>query len=77
MTSYQRTATLVFRLLGIVWAAFFAFSWSLYFIEMALGVEVQRYPTHTIIGNAAYVALGLLVIVTSKPLGRLAARGLE
>jgi hypothetical protein len=77
MTSYQRIATLVLRLLGTVWAAFFAFGWSLYFIEMALGVEVQRYPAHTIIGNAAYVALGLLVIVTSKPLGRLAARGLE
>lgn len=77
MTSYQRIATLVLRLLGTVWAVFFAFGWSLYFIEMALGVDVQRYPTHTIIGNAAYVALGLLVIVISKPLGRLIARGLE
>jgi hypothetical protein len=77
MTSYQRIATLVLRLLGTVWAAFFAFGWSLYFIEMAFGVDVQRYPTHTIIGNAAYVALGLLVIVISKPLGRLVARGLE
>ena len=77
MTSYQRIATLILRLLGAVWTAFFAFGWSLYFIEMALGVEVQRYPTHTIIGNAAYVALGLLVIVMSKPLGRLVARGLE
>ena len=77
MTSYQRIATLVLRLLGTVWAAFFAFGWSLYFIEMAFGVDVQRYPTRTIIGNAAYVALGLLVIVISKPLGRLVARGLE
>lgn len=77
MTSYQRIATLVLRLLGTVWTAFFAFGWSLYFIEMALGVEVQRYPTHTIFGNAAYVALGLLVIVISKPLGRLVALGLE
>ena len=76
MTSYQRIATLVLRLLGTVWAVFFAFGLSLYFIEMALGVEVQRYPMHTIIGNAAYVALGLLVIVASKPLGRLVARGL-
>jgi hypothetical protein len=77
MTSYQRIATLVLRLLGALWASFFAFGWSLYFIEMAFGVDVQRYPTHTIIGNAAYVALGLLVVVISRPLGRLVARGLE
>jgi len=77
MTSYQLIATLVLRLVGTVWAAFFAFGWSLYFIEMAFGVEVQRYPTHTVIGNVAYVVLGLLVIVISRPLGRLIARGLD
>jgi hypothetical protein len=77
MTNYQRIATLVFRLAGTVWAVFFIFIWSLYFAEMALGVEVQRYPTHTIIGNAGYMVFGVLVIVFSKPLGRLVARGLE
>ncbi|PMQ03596.1 hypothetical protein DyAD56_18845 [Dyella sp. AD56] len=77
MTSHQRIATLVLRLLGTVWAAFFAFGWSLYFIEMALGVEVRHYPTHTIIGNVAYVALGLLVIVISKPLRSLVKTGLK
>lgn len=77
MTSYQRIATLVFRLAGTVWGAFLAFIWSLYFVEWALGFEVQRYPTHAIIGNAGYVIFGVLVIVLSKPLGRLAARGLE
>ncbi|ULU26792.1 hypothetical protein [Dyella terrae] len=77
MTSYQRIATLIFRLAGTTWTVFLAFIWSLYFAEMALGVEVQRYPTHTIIGNAGYVAFGVLVIVFSKPLGRLVARGLE
>lgn len=77
MTSHQRIAALVLRLVGVIWTAFFALSWSLYLAEMALGVEVQRYPTHTIIGNVAYVALGLFVIAFSKPLGRLIARGLE
>jgi len=77
MTSHQRIATLVLRLVGTFWAAFFAFGWGLYFAEMAFGIEVQRYPAHAIIGNVAYVALGLLVIVFSKPLGRVVARGLE
>lgn len=77
MTSYQRIATLVLRLAGTAWVVFLVFIWSLYFAEMALGVEVQHYPTHTIIGNAGYVAVGVLVIVFSKPLGRLVARGLD
>lgn len=77
MTSYQRIATLVLRLAGVIWTTFFVFGWSVYLVEMALGVEVQHYPMHTIIGNVAYVVLGLLVTVFSKPLGRLIVRGLE
>ena len=77
MTSYQRIAALVLRLTGIVWTTFFVFGWSVYLIEMALGVEVQRYPMHTIIGNVAYIVLGFLVTAFSKPLGRLIVRGLE
>lgn len=77
MTSYQWIAALALRLIGTVWAVFFAFALGLYFIEIALGIDVQRYPTHTIIGNGGYVVLGLLVIAMSKPLGRLIARGLE
>ena len=66
MTSYQWIATLIFRLAGTAWVTFLAFIWSLYFAEMALGVEVQHYPAHTIIGNAGYVFFGMLVIVFSK-----------
>ncbi len=77
MTSYQRIATLLLRLAGTIWVVFLTLIWSLYFAEMALGIEVQRYPTHTIIGNAGYVIFGVLVIAFSKPLGRLVSRGLE
>lgn len=77
MTSYQRIAALILRLVGIIWTMFFIFGWSVYLAELSLGVEVQRYPMHTIIGNVAYVVLGLLVIVFSRPLGRLIVRGLE
>ena len=77
MTNYQRIAMLVLRLAGTAWVVFLIFMWCIYFLEVALGVEVQRYPTHTIIGNAGYVAFGVLVIAFSNPLGRLVARGLE
>ena len=77
MTSYQRIATLVLRLIGTLWTVFFILIWSVYLIEMVLGIEVQHFPTHTIVGNAAYVAFGLVLIVGSRPLGRLIARGLD
>ncbi|WNL45789.1 hypothetical protein RKE25_20635 [Dyella sp. BiH032] len=77
MTSYQRVAALVLRLVGVIWTAFFAFIWSAYLLEMALGVQVQRYPWHTVIGNAAYAAFGLSLVVFSRPLAHLIARGLE
>lgn len=76
MTSYQRIATLVLRLLGTVWTVFFILVWCMYLVEMAVGVAVQRYPLHTILGNVAYIAMGLLLIVFSRPLGRLIGRGL-
>lgn len=77
MTNYQRTAALTLRLIGAAWTGFFAFAWGIYFIEVAFGVDVQHYPMHQIIGNVAYMAIGLLVIIGSKPLGRLLARGLD
>jgi len=42
-----------------------------------LVAPLLRAPTYTIIGNVAYIGLGLLVIAFSKPLGRAVARGLE
>jgi hypothetical protein len=44
---------------------------------MMLGIKAQYFPTHTIIGNAAYVAFGLILALGSKPLRRLIAQGLE
>ena len=77
MTNYQRVAVLLLRILGSLWTLFFAFVWGIYLVEMALGIDVQHYPTHTIIGNLGYVALGVLVIFLAKPLVRVMSRGLE
>ena len=77
MTSYQRIAMLALRLIGAIWTAFFVFVWGIYLVEMVFGMEVQRYPLHTVIGNMAYVVFGLLLMILSRPLGRLIARGLD
>ena len=77
MTTCQKIAVLVLRLAGALWALFIAFMWGLYFIELAFGIDVQRYPAHTVIGNVGYVVLGALLVAASKPLGRLIGRGLD
>jgi hypothetical protein len=77
MTNHQRIAALILRLIGALWTLFFVFVWSVYLVEAALGVEVQHYPVHTVIGNVGYVVFGLLVIFVAKPLVRAMGRGLE
>lgn len=77
MTTYQRTAVFILRLVGIVWAAFFAFMWVVYAVELALNIEMQHYPAHMIIGNVGYVVLGIAIAAASKPLGRWIGSGLD
>jgi hypothetical protein len=77
MTSYEKTAIFILRFAGVCWVLFFIFVWTLYAIEMASGVEVQHYPLHTIIGGVGYIALGILAVALSRPLGRLIGRELD
>jgi len=48
----------------------------MYAIEAAVGVTVQHYPAHTVIGNMAYIVIGVLALIFSKSLGRLLGRDL-
>jgi hypothetical protein len=77
VTTYQKNAVFILRLAGLLWTVFFAFIWSVYAVELVLGIEVQHYPTHTIIGNVGYIVLGIFIIAASKPLGRLIGKGLD
>ncbi|MET0616377.1 MAG: hypothetical protein ABWZ54_01325 [Luteibacter sp.] len=76
MTAYQRSAVLVLRLAGALWTSFFTFGWAAYGIEAIAGVQVKTYPVHQLVGNLAYLALGVFLIVASLPLGRWLGRGL-
>jgi len=73
----EKLATLLLRIIASCWVVFIAFAWTIYGIELALGISVQRYPAHTIIGSVGYVFTGLFVLAMSKFLGRLLARGLS
>jgi hypothetical protein len=77
LTTYQKIAAFILRLAGVLWVVFFAFMWGLYFIELAIGIEVQHYPAHTVIGNVGYIVLGIALIAASKPLGRFIGSGLD
>jgi predicted membrane channel-forming protein YqfA (hemolysin III family) len=68
---------LILRLAGALWSIFFIIMWILYLIETVAGVNVQRYPVHSIIASVVYVCLGFLLVLVAKPLVRLAGRGLE
>jgi hypothetical protein len=77
LNTYQKSAVFILRLASVCWTLFFAFAWSLYGIEALIGIEVQHYSTHNVIGSAGYIALGIVVILASKPLGRFIGRGLD
>ncbi|RUL62028.1 hypothetical protein EKH79_14025 [Dyella dinghuensis] len=76
MINYERLAILLVRVIATFWLVLITFSWSAYGIELAVGVSVQHYPMHTIIGNVGYIVICLLVLIFSRPLGRLLASGL-
>lgn len=76
MTDSQKLAVLVLRIVGAGWTLLVTLGLSMLGIESALGVTVQHYPAHTVIGNIAYLVVGLLLVLFSKPLGRLLGKGI-
>jgi hypothetical protein len=76
MTEHQKLATLILRIIGAGWATLIVVGFSMLGIESAMGVQVQHYPTQTVLGNVAYIVMGLLLVLLSKPLGKLLGRGL-
>jgi hypothetical protein len=76
VNSHQKLAILILRLMAAVWTAFIVLGWSMYAIEAAAGVNVQHYPANTVIGNMAYIVVGVLVLIFSKPIGKWLGRDL-
>ena len=76
MTEHQKLAALILRIIGAGWTVLIVVGLSMLGIEFAMGVQVQHYPTHTVIGNIVYIVMGLLLVFLSKPLGKLLGRGI-
>jgi len=76
VNSYQKWVILVLRLVAATWTTFIVLGWTMYAIEVAAGISVQHYPAHTVIGNMAYIVIGVLVLVFAKPIGKWFGRDL-
>lgn len=76
MTEHQKLAVLILRIIGAGWVTLIVVGLSMLGIESAMGVPVQHYPAHTVMGNIAYIVMGLLLVLLSKPLGKLLGRGI-
>ena len=77
MNDRQKLAALLLRLIGGGFAVLDTFFISFWYVEHLLGVATRDYPFHTFVGNVIYILFGLLLVLVSKPLGRLLGRGLE
>ena len=76
MTEHQKLAVLILRIIGAGWTILIAVGLSMLGIESAMGIQVQHYPAHTVVGNIVYIVMGLLLVTLSKPLGKLLGRGI-
>ena len=77
MSDHQKLAALLLRLVAACWTVYVAFAWSMYVVEVLCGVGVRRYPAHAAISSVGLIALGVVVLWFSRPLGRLLARNLD
>jgi len=77
MNDRQKLAALLLRIIGAGWSVLIILGLTMWFIESAVGVPVQKYPMHTIFGNVTYIIGGILLALFSKPLGRLFGHGLD
>jgi hypothetical protein len=77
LNSYQKAGTWVMRLVGAVITAGGVMGTLWAGIAHALGVQIQEYSAERWLGSAMWAIGGVVLVLASKPIGRLLGRGLE
>jgi hypothetical protein len=77
MSPYQKAASLVIRMVGVVLAVMGGLGPLYVAILAALRHATPPYPTERWLGSAVWLLGGLLLVLASKPLGRALGRGLD
>ncbi len=77
MNAYQKTATLVLRLIGCYLAAIGATGPAYLAAMKALGQNAPTYPSERFVASVLWFAGGIVLVLFSKPLGRCLGHGLE
>lgn len=77
MNTYQKTGAFMARVGGTIIAVIGVLGPVYVVLSMALGRDVPEYPEDRWAGSIAWTILGLLLVLFSKPFGRLIGRGLD
>ena len=77
MNDRQKLAALLLRIIGAGWSLIISVSIAMWLIESWLKIPVKEFPMHQIIGNVVYVVSGILLVLYSKPLGRILGTDLD
>ncbi len=77
MNAYQKVATLLLRLVGLVVLVIGAAGICWVGLMGALGFEVPTYPSSRYASSLFWIVGGLVLTLISKPLGRVLGHGLD
>jgi hypothetical protein len=77
MNVYQKTATFMLRIVGCALAVVGALGPAYIGFLRAIGRDAPQYSSERWAGSVLWGVGGLLLVLLSKPLGRLLGRGLD
>ena len=77
MNVYQKTAAFLLRIVGGTLAVVGALGPAYIGLLRAIGRDAPAYPSERWAGSLLWGVSGLLLVLLSKPLGRLLGRGLD
>ncbi|MBB4125840.1 hypothetical protein GGR77_001111 [Xanthomonas translucens] len=77
MTDYQKLAALLIRIIGTGLAGLMVISFIFYGIEKLAGLPTRTTTAHLFAVDGWYLFIGIILVITSKRLGRLLGAGLD
>ncbi|WP_185815622.1 hypothetical protein [Xanthomonas sp. SS] len=77
MTEYQKLAALLIRMVGAGLAGLMVLSFIFFGVEKLAGLTTRAMTAHLFAADGCYLFVGIIMVVTSKRIGRLLGAGLD
>ncbi|MBN6104269.1 hypothetical protein JR064_19070 [Xanthomonas sp. CFBP 8703] len=77
MTEHQKLATLLIRIVGAGLAGLMVLSFIVYGVEKLAGLPTRTTTAHLFAVDGWYLFIGIIMVVTSRRIGRLLGAGLD